>query len=96
MNIWRSIYCKKHKLLRLRCIFRIFHEDLLADVPRISDQDILARYKYILTHVHLQYMTNSCVLQAIYYIVFLGWCFVPVYMASGVYTMPEYLRYKSF
>jgi hypothetical protein len=32
------------------------------------------------------------VLQAIYYIVFLGWCFVPVYMASGVYTMPEYLR----
>ena len=31
--------------------------------------------------------------QAIYYIVFLGWCFVPVYMSSGVYTMPEYLRY---
>ena len=22
----------------------------------------------------------------------LGWVFVPVYMASGVYTMPEYLR----
>ncbi len=22
----------------------------------------------------------------------LGWLFVPVYMASGVYTMPEYLR----
>merc|ERR1719318_2462434 len=31
-------------------------------------------------------------LSAIYYIVFLGWCFVPVYMAAGVYTMPEYLR----
>ena len=22
----------------------------------------------------------------------LGWLFVPIYMASGVYTMPEYLR----
>lgn len=33
-------------------------------------------------------------LSAIYYIVFLGWCFVPVYMASGVYTMPEYLRLR--
>ena len=22
----------------------------------------------------------------------LGWLFVPVYMASGVYTMPEYLK----
>ena len=22
----------------------------------------------------------------------LGWLFVPVYLASGVYTMPEYLR----
>ncbi len=22
----------------------------------------------------------------------LGWLFVPVYMASGVFTMPEYLR----
>jgi len=33
-------------------------------------------------------------LSAIYYIIFLGWCFVPVYMASGVYTMPEYLRLR--
>ena len=32
--------------------------------------------------------------QAIFYLMFLGWCFVPVYMASGVYTMPEYLRYR--
>ncbi len=31
-------------------------------------------------------------LQAIFYILLLGWVFVPVYMASGVYTMPEYLR----
>lgn len=22
----------------------------------------------------------------------LGWWFVPVYMSSGIYTMPEYLR----
>ncbi|XP_023340266.1 LOW QUALITY PROTEIN: sodium/glucose cotransporter 4-like [Eurytemora carolleeae] len=33
-------------------------------------------------------------LSAIYYIIFLGWCFVPVYMSSGVYTMPEYLRLR--
>ncbi len=30
--------------------------------------------------------------QAIYYLLMLGWLFVPVYMASGVYTMPEYIR----
>jgi len=33
-------------------------------------------------------------LSAIYYLIFLGWVFVPVYMASGVYTMPEYLRLR--
>ncbi|XP_018025305.2 sodium/glucose cotransporter 5 [Hyalella azteca] len=31
-------------------------------------------------------------LNAIYALVLLGWVFVPVYMSSGVYTMPEYLR----
>ncbi len=31
-------------------------------------------------------------MQAIYFIMILGWMFVPVYMASGVFTMPEYLR----
>ena len=34
-------------------------------------------------------------LSAIFYIIFLGWAFIPVYMSSGVFTMPEYLRYKS-
>lgn len=29
---------------------------------------------------------------ALYVLLLLGWCFVPVYMAAGVYTMPEYLR----
>ena len=33
-------------------------------------------------------------LSAIFYIIFLGWAFIPVYMSSGVFTMPEYLRYK--
>ena len=31
-------------------------------------------------------------LQSVFFILLLGWVFVPVYMASGVYTMPEYLR----
>ncbi|ROT86016.1 hypothetical protein C7M84_022026 [Penaeus vannamei] len=31
-------------------------------------------------------------LNAIYVLMLLGWIFVPVYMSSGVYTMPEYLR----
>ena len=31
-------------------------------------------------------------LSAIFYIIFLGWAFIPVYMSSGVFTMPEYLR----
>ena len=31
-------------------------------------------------------------MQAIFFIIMLGWLFVPVYMASGVYTMPEYLK----
>ena len=33
--------------------------------------------------------------QAIFYLIFLGWSFVPVYMASGVFTMPEYLRART-
>lgn len=31
-------------------------------------------------------------LNAIFILMILGWIFVPVYIASGVYTMPEYLR----
>ncbi|XP_069175194.1 sodium/glucose cotransporter 4 [Procambarus clarkii] len=31
-------------------------------------------------------------LNAIFVLMLLGWVFVPVYMSSGVYTMPEYLR----
>ncbi|KAK8785908.1 hypothetical protein V5799_007716 [Amblyomma americanum] len=31
-------------------------------------------------------------LNAIFILMILGWFFVPVYVASGVYTMPEYLR----
>ncbi|KAF2361704.1 Sodium/solute symporter [Trinorchestia longiramus] len=31
-------------------------------------------------------------LSAIYVLMLLGWVFVPVYMSSGVFTMPEYLR----
>lgn len=33
-------------------------------------------------------------MQAIFVILILGWIFVPVYMAAGVYTMPEYLRLR--
>ncbi|XP_077970695.1 sodium/mannose cotransporter SLC5A10-like [Styela clava] len=29
---------------------------------------------------------------AAYLILLLGWCFVPIYVSSGVYTMPEYLQ----
>ena len=31
-------------------------------------------------------------LNAIFVLMLLGWLFVPVYHASGVYTMPEYMR----
>ncbi|XP_042881924.1 sodium/glucose cotransporter 5-like [Penaeus japonicus] len=31
---------------------------------------------------------------AIYILMLLGWLFVPVYMSSGVYTMPEYLKQR--
>lgn len=31
-------------------------------------------------------------LNAMFVLLILGWIFVPVYMAAGVYTMPEYLR----
>ena len=30
--------------------------------------------------------------QAIFILMLLGWLFVPVYHASGVFTMPEYMR----
>ena len=32
------------------------------------------------------------IFQAIFYLMMLGWWFVPVYMASEVFTMPEYLK----
>ena len=37
-------------------------------------------------------------MNAIFILILLGWVFVPVYMAAGVFTMPEYLRarYKIF
>ena len=31
-------------------------------------------------------------INAIFILMLLGWVFVPVYLAAGVYTMPEYLR----
>ena len=36
--------------------------------------------------------TSLWVLQAIFIVLMLGWFFVPVYIASGVYTMPEYIK----
>jgi Na+/proline symporter len=33
-------------------------------------------------------------MKAIVVVMILGWIFVPVYMAAGVYTMPEYLRLR--
>ena len=38
------------------------------------------------------YFVNALFIQAVFFILMLGWLFVPVYMASGVYTMPEYMR----
>ena len=39
-------------------------------------------------------LVSSSTVQAIFYLIFLGWCFIPVYMSSGVFTMPEYLRLR--
>ncbi|XP_023334925.1 sodium/glucose cotransporter 4 isoform X2 [Eurytemora carolleeae] len=33
-------------------------------------------------------------MNAIFILMLLGWFFVPVYLASGIYTMPEYLRLR--
>merc|ERR1719195_1282403 len=38
--------------------------------------------------------TSGFELSAIFYLIFLGWCFIPVYMSSGVFTMPEDLRLR--
>lgn len=35
---------------------------------------------------------DSIWMQAIFVLMMLGWLFVPVYIASGVFTMPEYIR----
>ena len=35
---------------------------------------------------------HDSIFQAIFYLMMLGWWFVPVYMASEVFTMPEYLK----
>ena len=34
-------------------------------------------------------------MNAIFILMLLGWVFVPVYMAAGVFTMPEYLRART-
>ena len=34
------------------------------------------------------------IFQAIFIVIMLGWLFVPVYIAGGVSTMPEYLRLR--
>ena len=34
-------------------------------------------------------------MNAIFILMLLGWFFVPVYLSSGIYTMPEYLRLRS-
>ena len=33
-------------------------------------------------------------MNAIFILMLLGWFFVPVYLSSGIYTMPEYLRLR--
>nr|ACO15007.1 Sodium/myo-inositol cotransporter [Caligus clemensi] len=35
---------------------------------------------------------NAFELGAVFFILLLGWFFLPVYLSSGVYTMPEYLK----
>ena len=35
-----------------------------------------------------------CILQAVIIVLLLGWVYVPVYLASGTNTMPEYLRLR--
>ena len=52
--------------------------------PRFAPPPGLGIFK---THIRA---CSDC--QAIFFILVLGWLFVPVYVASGVYTMPEYLR----
>ena len=41
---------------------------------------------------HQSYPILCFTIQAIFVLQLMGWIFVPVYLASGVYTMPEYLR----
>ena len=56
----------------------------------VTLQKISVRKSYSLVfQIYIYFL--SC-LQAIYFIIMLGWLFVPVYMSSGVFTMPEYLR----
>lgn len=56
----------------------------------------IASFELTVSHIFRQinelWLIWSRNLQAVFYIMMLGWLFVPVYMASGVYTMPEYLR----
>lgn len=35
-------------------------------------------------------------MNAIFILMILGWFFVPVYLSSGIYTMPEYLRLRLY
>ena len=53
--------------------------------------EILMKIRLIVMHFYPCF-TPLLLLQAIFYLMMLGWWFVPVYMASEVFTMPEYLK----
>ena len=63
--------------------FKVYITKIIPKTIRQKKQWMKQRRK--LNHRYINF-------QAIFFIIMLGWLFVPVYMASGVYTMPEYMR----
>ncbi|KAA0198527.1 hypothetical protein HAZT_HAZT002250 [Hyalella azteca] len=49
---------------------------------------------YLAIVIFVIFVLGVGLFQAIYVLIFLGWFFVPVYLSSGVFTMPEYLRQR--
>ncbi|RXG53801.1 Sodium/glucose cotransporter 4 [Armadillidium vulgare] len=57
--------------------------------PVISVRDTLSAWQ---AQERIGYWNRRFELNAVFVLLTLGWLFLPVYMSSGIYTMPEYLR----
>ena len=89
-GIWSKKIFVKLILFDFTIFFTWTFLNFLAHSANVSSSFSTLRTKILLFLV-LQ-IFPPCQFQAIFILMLLGWLFVPVYHASGVFTMPEYMK----